>query len=568
MNRILTLDDLHRFYSSKGKKTHFSAKDEGDRIIVSVPGNMNFKKENKDIEGLLPVELQACHILDNINGSYISEETMTAALPSFKNRPILSYIYKDDEGEYQFRDHAMHIEDDELVYDEKPVGIIPESCNVRLEYDKEKDKTYVKVSGYIFEEYSQAAEILERENECAVSVELSIRELSYDANNDWLVIDDFFFSGVTILGRFEDGSEVKPGMQGSNIRIADFKQKNQTSFSQEDVIVMLNKINDKIDQLSINNMGKEERQMQFEENVEVTETLTDEAETVDTEFTATEDTADETATTEETVEETVTEALSEDADETPSSEEFESVEDESASEEDDATEDEAETDEEETAGTELNSLNAPVGDNAQKVFTALHEVFASLNDTLSALTNLVNDTYADDGTWYYVDAYDGGSAKSRYVIMVDMWSGKGYKQSYQDKDGILSLKGDRVEVYSEWLTADEKTELEKMRSNYSVIETELAQYKAEPEKLEILNSDRYDLVREQEDFAKLSQRDSYFELSVDEIKARADAILLEYAATGLKDYAAITEESKKAVSRKAFTIIPKKRNYGSLLNNV
>ena len=35
---------------------------------------------------------------------------------------------------------------------------------------------------------------------------------------------------------------------------------------------MLNEINNKIDQLSINNRRKEEPEMEFEENVEVTET--------------------------------------------------------------------------------------------------------------------------------------------------------------------------------------------------------------------------------------------------------------------------------------------------------
>lgn len=564
MNRILTLDDLHRFYSSKGKQVHFNAKNDGDRIVVSVPGNLAFKKENKDIEGLLPVELQACHTLENINGSFISEKTMTAALPSFKNRPILGYIYKDDNGEYQFRDHTMHMEDDELVYDEKPVGIIPESCNVHLEYDKDKDKTYVNVNGYIFEEYSQAAEILNRESECSVSVELSIRELSYDTNNDRLNIEDFYFSGVTVLGRFEDGTEVRPGMQGSNIRIADFKQKNQTSFSQDEVIVMLSEINKKIDQLSINNSRKEESTMEFEENVEVTETL-DET-TVEETTEVMEETSEDAATTEEpTEEEIVTEAVSEDTEDVTPSEEFEENAEDTADDTDAETEEETEDEDveaEETEKVEQNAkMSVAIGD---KTF----ESFASLSDILNGLSTLVNDTYAEaDGTFYMVDAYDDGTAKSRYVIMVDFWTGKAYKQSYQNKDGVLSLKGDRVPVYSEWVTEDERAELENMRSNYSALMSELAQYKAEPEKLEILESDRYDLIREQEDFVALSQRESYFELSVEEVKAKADSILLEYAATGLKDYSAKdSSEDKKHVSRKAFSIIPKKKNYGSLLD--
>ncbi len=91
-----------------------------------------------------------------------------------------------------FLQSNMHEDENgELVYDEYPIGIIPESCNAQLVYDEEKEKTYCEVDGYIFEEYSKAAEILEREGECFVSVELSIRELSYDAKSKYLNIKDF-----------------------------------------------------------------------------------------------------------------------------------------------------------------------------------------------------------------------------------------------------------------------------------------------------------------------------------------------------------------------------------------
>ena len=100
-------------------------------------------------------------------------------------------------------------EEDNIVYDEIPIGIIPESCGAKLEYDKEKEKTYCVVNGYVIEEYAPlAVEILEREEECPCSVELSVRELSYDSKEKVLNIDDFFFSGVTILGKTEDGEDV------------------------------------------------------------------------------------------------------------------------------------------------------------------------------------------------------------------------------------------------------------------------------------------------------------------------------------------------------------------------
>lgn len=63
---------------------------------------------------------------------------MNEAIASFSNRPILGFIYSDDDGNPQFESHNMHTDDDgAIVYDEIPVGIIPESCDAHLEFDEE-----------------------------------------------------------------------------------------------------------------------------------------------------------------------------------------------------------------------------------------------------------------------------------------------------------------------------------------------------------------------------------------------------------------------------------------------
>lgn len=203
--RLLTIDDLYNYYVSQGKNYHFDSTMEQTNLIVQVPSTMKFKKSEKDIEGLCPVTLWSCNIGKNLNHTAISEKSMKAALPSFANRPILGYIHEVD-GEPEFYTHNMHIdENDEVVYDEIPVGIIPESGNPHLELNEDNGLTYVVVNGYVFEDYTKAADILRRRGESAVSVELSIRELSYDASEKIMNIEDFWFSGVTILGFDEDG---------------------------------------------------------------------------------------------------------------------------------------------------------------------------------------------------------------------------------------------------------------------------------------------------------------------------------------------------------------------------
>ena len=142
--RLLYIEDLYDFYSNKYKRsTKFSAEKTGEPLVVQVHGRINFDESDKNKDGLLPVHLQSCHTDLNVNGSNIESSVMEAALPSFSNRPILGYIHKvttdeNPEGQWEFYSHNMHEDENgDVVYDEYPIGIIPESCNAQLVYEKE-----------------------------------------------------------------------------------------------------------------------------------------------------------------------------------------------------------------------------------------------------------------------------------------------------------------------------------------------------------------------------------------------------------------------------------------------
>jgi len=53
---------------------------------------MTFSDEYDPQFNLLKTHLMSCHLLENLNKSSISEESMKQAIPSFYNRPILGYI--------------------------------------------------------------------------------------------------------------------------------------------------------------------------------------------------------------------------------------------------------------------------------------------------------------------------------------------------------------------------------------------------------------------------------------------------------------------------------------------
>lgn len=550
--RLLTLDDLYNYYCSSSTSCYFNSQNENENIVVQIDGKIKFSQKNNSSEGLLPVTLQSCHIGENVNGSNIDEEVMTAALPSFSNRPILGYIHEVD-GQLEFYGHNMHInENDELIYDEIPIGIIPESCNARLEYDKNKKKTYCVVDGYIFEEYTKAAEILQREEECSVSVELSIRELSYNAKEKHLNIEDFFFSGVTILGKDKDGEEVKPGMVGSNIQLADFSRANNSLFSNTadtKLIETLEKLNDTLTTISnfnINNAeGKEDNQVpKFEELLEKYGKTVEDI------------TFDYEGLSDEELEVAFAEAFEEDKEVESAVSEEEHVEEESEEESieenvEEGSEEEIENEEAEETFTNKWSVIDSNG--------TIHEFELSLDDIQSALYNLINDTYSEaDNAWYSVSVYD------THVIMHDWWNSKNYKQTYKRDEDSFTLTGDRVEVFANWLTKDEENSLAELRSNYSSIKAELETYQkaeATAKKDALFTSDEYKVISGETEFKELSN--NHVEFSYEELKTKLDSIVLSYVKSGnLKFSNEETKSNRIAFSGASAT--EKKKPYGNL----
>ena len=509
-HRLLTLDDLYTYYSSKAKTVHFNSDTERQQIVVQVPGNIKFEENNKDTEGLLPIVMKSCHTNLNRNQSFISEDVMTSALPSFSNRPILGYIHSVD-GQYEFYSHNMHLDDnEELVYDEVPVGIVPESCDAKLEYDKEKDKTYCIVKGYIFEEYSKAAEILRREGECSVSVELSIRELSYNAKEKYLNIEDFFFSGVTILGKDKEGNVVNPGMEGSNIKLADFSEQKNSLFSNcnEELLQEIKRLNEN---LSLYNKEKSKEGGQTVKLKELLEKYEKTVEDITFEY---ENMTDEEleAKFEEVFKEEDTAGEGED----PTSEEENMEENVEVEIEETEAEEEIEVTEE---TFEESEIETETFENIVRTYEISHD------DIRWALYNLIAAYETADDEYYYISAvYDS-------YFVYENWSGeKVFGQKYTKENDEVSFVDERYALHKELLTDAEYTELMSMRSNYAEIKSQLEQYQAAEQKAlkdALFVSEEYSSISDKKEFETLKA--NHEEFSLDELKTKLDGIILEYA---------------------------------------
>ena len=546
--RLLYIEDLYDFYSNKYKRsTKFSAEKTGEPLVVQVHGLVKFDESDKNKDGLLPVHLQSCHTDLNVNGSNIESSVMEAALPSFSNRPILGYIHKvttdeNPEGQWEFYSHNMHEDENgDVVYDEYPIGIIPESCNAQLVYDEEKKKTYCEVDGYIFEEYSKAAEILQREEECSVSVELSIRELSYDAKQKFLNIEDFWFSGVTILGKTPQGNEVKPGMTGSNIKLADFSSKNNSLF--EDYESKMVELQARIENLetacfnkeqdsSVRTLSKEggnkESMTKFEEllakyNKTVEDVTFDYSELSDEELEA-------------KFAEVFGEDNNTDGDNSGDNTANEPSNDNEGVGEN-ATEPEGTTD----GDNEGEGQNF---ENMTKTFEISHD------DIRYALYNLLSSYEDADNEWYYITGvYDS------YFVYESWDGGKIYGQKYTKDNDNVSFDGERYNLHKEYLTDSEYTEIQDMRSNYSSVVEELNTYKSAEvfaDKMTVFDDEAYSEYLDTDEFKALMSEDSVNKYSKEELSEKADATLGKLVKKNKTFSFAGETPQKKHVSRVAF----------------
>lgn len=515
--KLFTLSELNE-YVKTGRSFQYIAQDEKEEIGVTIECNMMFASndDNENTEGLVPVVLKACHTGTNINRTNIPEKAMKKALPSFANRPILAYIHEVD-GQPEFYGHNMEEgQDGEIIHYEKPVGIIPESCEARLEYDEENNKTYVIVKGYLYAEYSKAVDILEREGECSCSVELSVRELSYNAKEKVLVFDDFYFSGVTILGKDDNGNKINPGMVGSNIQLAQFEQT-------PTLIETLEKLTETLSRFNINNnqTGKEETTVTLFERLleqygKTVEDITFEYEGL----------------SDEELEAKFAEAFGEveneesnDEEETgiKGADENESTEDENTSEDTTESEEDPVNEPETVPVVEEKSVEFSVNYNGQ-----IRTFSLSLNQKLEAMYNLINATYGEvDGDFYDVTVYED----TKTVEMFGYFTGKAYRQTYKLRSDEFSLVGDRVEIFCKWMTADELSQFENMKANYATLE----QYKNDKE-AEISHNEKMDLLV---DYSSIADTDEYKDLvsnidtySNEEVVEKANAIVGKYALKG------------------------------------
>lgn len=526
--RIMTIDELYEF-CLKNNFAHFDSNEFGKELIVHMNGNFEKQSKDKDKhkEALTPFISNAFHDHVNLNKSEISEEDFNENVPSANFRPILAHITTNSDNEPDFGSHDFYVitdknGEDKVVYEEQPIGVI-DGTKTTIEYDEDAGVNRAVLHGYLYDEYCQdAIDILNRRGTVDCSVELCIRELSFNNANKTLQLEDFYVSGLTLLSK-----DISPGMAGSNFKIEDFAVNTANiKFSMDNKLVeTLEKLTNILEDFNIEKYHSEKggtKESMFEKLL------------AKYSKTAEDITFDYTGMSDEELEAKFMELF----------------------------------------GEEISKPNDTDNVDEQTQFEKITRTYEiSHEDTRYALYQLLAEFETADNDWYFIN-----SVFDTYFTY-ENWDGdKVYGQSYTKDGDNIAFNGERWNLHRELLTDSEYAELQSMRSNYAA----LKEFKETAEKNElharkeeIVNSEKYAVLAEKnetgeylnEAFAKLvSEMDNY---SLSELETQIKIIHSDYIAEHSK-FTSTTTDKPKIGSIKVFTNLnskakPKKR-YGNLFD--
>lgn len=511
-----------------------------------------FKKdESFNDDRFMKVRIAAMHSGINRNKSRFSKECIEAAKDTFANIPVLADVreYEDEDGNkyLDYAGHTMHIEDDvfnedmeRIIYDEKVVGIVPETNNFELIYDEETGNYYVYIDALLYRDYGNyVCDILEaRDNKTDVSMEIGCDDISFCVDDGCLDVGVMVAGGVTLLGERYNPGMVKAHAQAFSINEDD---------KQAQLIKIMQELKESLDNYTLAN-SQNENQRKEDNKVGNNEEIFEEV-TVINEGEVTEGSTDDEVTVVEEKAEVTTE-------ETPEVEENEPE----VTSTDDTDENFSDNGEDETEKNTFSVEKSVLENGNYEIkFEISHE------DLRWALYNLIDQYDSLDNDWYSISAvYD------EYFVMESWSSGMIYGQKYTKDGDSVALDGERYRLYRELLTESEKAELESMRSNYSEIKIKLEKFEKEESdslKATIFEKKEYKNFLDTEEFKNLkadSDKYSYEELS--EKAELAFSKCVQRLGFSLND----EEPSNTPVAKKNLPYDKqnkKKSRYGSIFSN-
>ena len=556
--KLLTIDDLYSFYLEQNKTCKFSSEESGYQLSVQVPAYFEVSDEEDDT--LLFCTVKLMHSGENRNHSNVTDEALTKAAKGLAYKPILANFmeYTDEEtGETlkDFTSHDMIINDDgTATYLEKQVGCFT-ADEPYFEVEEETGHNFLYGICAIPREYTDTCSIIERKNGTKISVELAVNSMEFDASKKVLNLTDVVILGATLLGKDPKTlKDVGEGMKNARLDIADFSTKNNSIFADyKNQMIELQERLEKLETACFNkdqNNGQNNNAEEGGNNKDMdkfNELLSKygkTAEDIDFEY---------EGLTDEELEAKFEEVFGEKKPEEDDNSDDNGSDGEPSDKGEGSSDTEDDTDtgvkEDNACGggsgsTKKKKKNAeePVEDMV-RTFTVSHE------DIRYALYNLLDTVSMDDNDWYCIT-----SVFDDYFVYESWNGGKIFGQKYTKENDNVAFEGDRYELFREYITADEKAQLDDMRSNYSSIVEELNTYKSAEvyaDKMTVFDDEAYADYLETDEFKALMSDESVNQYSKEELAEKADATLGKLVKKN-KTFSFASTETKKRVNRVAF----------------
>ena len=424
------------------------------------------------------VKIWIAHTGENLNYSIFTKESLEKMSETLPYVPIVGYIEKNEEDENDFSDHRNSITikdgDVNIEYMCHAYGFIPEGA--KSSFEIRDGKEWLVGEGYLWTKFEKSVDIFSNSNN-SKSQSMEIDNIDGFIDNEGRVnVDNARFSALCILG-----DDVSPGMQGSTIEMFN-----------------ANSVKDEIKEMvyEFSKKGDKSLEKDTEEKVEEFVEGKDKETKTDTKKAKTDS---DKKDTEEKVEDVKKNAKKEDEE---AKTEFKDEKDSDETDEDKKEFVEEDTEDEEDVEKE--------GDKEKKfqlVFEISHEdirrsLYSSIANDGENEWNWIIEIF-DDHFIYQNENYKDGKVDNKY-----------FDVKYTVENDYVSV-GEKVEVFSKFLTKEEFDKIDADRNRVEELETELTtlkEFKAEKEtadKMEILET--YSEKLSEEKFKEFSEGIANFE---------------------------------------------------------
>lgn len=194
---------------------------------ISLPMNSRFEKIEQINSEFTRCKCYIMALGKNANGSHISREATEDALETFKNIPVIAFLYEGEDGKMHAAGHEMKLVEKGEKYEWRtkccPYGVIPE-CELAFEDVTEEDGT---VSTYLTGEvilwsgkYPEIMDAAYSENVYFnQSMEIKVLDSAeYSEDDDYIDIKKFSASALCLLGKSDDEEyNVKPCFPSASV---------------------------------------------------------------------------------------------------------------------------------------------------------------------------------------------------------------------------------------------------------------------------------------------------------------------------------------------------------------